>query len=165
MRNLLLTDGGKMKNIVLTRIDDRLLHGQVIVSWIPFLNIDEIVIVDDEYSSDEFMASLIKEASPDNIKVNVLSVNESAQYLNSENNDSKLLLLSRYVENIDKLLLLNVKISKVNIGGLGFCEGRKKYINAIHMSDLELDTLKNIAKKGIVVEVQMLPSDRAIILK
>lgn len=153
-----------MKNIVLTRIDDRLLHGQVIVSWIPLLNIDEIVIVDDEYASDEFMANLIKEAAPDYIKVNVLSVNESAEYLNSGSNDTNLLLLSRYVENIEKLIKLNVIISKVNIGGLGFCEGRKKYVNAIHMSDLELDILKNIAEKGIAVEVQMLPRDKAIIL-
>jgi len=154
-----------MKNIVLTRIDDRLLHGQVIVSWIPFLNIDEIVIVDDEYASDEFMASLIKEAAPDYIEVKVLSIEKSAEYLNSGDAGTKLLLLSRYVENIEKLIELNVKIEKVNIGGLGSCEGRKKFVNAIHMSDAELDILKNIAGKGIAVEVQMLPRDRAIILK
>lgn len=151
-----------MKNIVLTRIDDRLLHGQVIVSWIPFLNIDEIVIVDDEYSSDEFMASLIKEAAPEYIKVDVLSVEKSVEYLKLEDFGTRVLVLSRYIENIEKLIELNITISKVNIGGLGFCEGRKKYINAIHMSDLELDILKNIAGKGIAVEVQMLPGDKTI---
>lgn len=151
-----------MKNIILTRIDDRLLHGQVVVSWIPFLKIDEILIVDDEYASDEFMASLIKEAAPDYIKVHVLTVDESAEYLKFEDDDTRVLVLSRFVENIDKLIALNVKISKVNIGGLGFFEGRKKYINTIHMSDLELDILKNIARKGITVEVQMLPRDKAI---
>ena len=154
-----------MKNIVLTRIDDRLLHGQVIVSWIPFLNIDEIVIVDDEYASDEFMASLIKEAAPEYIKVDVLSVEKSSEFLKSDDSGTRVLVLSRYVENIEKLINLNTKINRVNIGGLGFCEGRKKYINAIHMSDLEMDILKNIAEKGIAVEVQMLPSDKAIILK
>jgi PTS system mannose-specific IIB component len=164
MRNLQQINGGKMKNIVLTRIDDRLLHGQVIVSWIPFLKIDEIVIVDDEYASDEFMSTLMKEAAPDYIKVNVLSVNESAEYLNSGQDDTNLLLISRYVENIEKLINLNVRISKVNIGGLGFCEGRKKYLNAIHMSELELNILKNISEKGIAVEVQMLPRDKVIIL-
>lgn len=162
MINLQLTDGGKMKNIILTRIDDRLLHGQVVVSWIPFLKIDEILIVDDEYASDEFMASLIKEAAPDYIKVHVLTVDKSAEYLKFEDDDTRVLVLSRFVENIDKLIALNVKISKVNIGGLGFFEGRKKYINTIHMSDLELDILKNIARKGITVEVQMLPRDKAI---
>lgn len=154
-----------MKNIVLTRIDDRLLHGQVIVSWIPFLNIDEIVIVDDEYASDEFMASLIKDAAPEYIAVHVLSVEKSAEYLKSEDYGTRVLVLSRYIENIEKLIELNTKISKVNIGGLGFCDGRKKYLNAIHMSDLELNILKNISKKEILVEVQMLPKDKAIKLQ
>jgi len=154
-----------MKNIVLTRIDDRLLHGQVIVSWIPFLKIDEIIIVDDEYAADEFMANLIMEAAPECINVNVLSVEKSAEYFNLENNGTRVLLLSRNVENIEKLVELNVLINKVNIGGLGFYEGRKKYVNAIHMSDLELDILKKISGKGIAVEIQMLPGDKAIIVE
>jgi len=151
-----------MKNIVLTRIDDRLLHGQVIVSWIPFLKIDEIVIVDDEYSKDEFMSSLIKEAAPEFIAVNVLSVEKSAEYLFLENKGTRVLLLSRNIENISKLIELNVPINGINIGGLGYFEGRKKYVNAIHMSETELNMLKKISEKGIKVEIQMLPNDKAI---
>jgi len=54
------------------------------------LNIDEIVIVDDEYASDEFMDNLIKEAAPDYIKVKVLSIEKSAEYLNSGDEGTKL---------------------------------------------------------------------------
>lgn len=151
-----------MKNIVLTRIDDRLLHGQVIVSWIPFLNIDEIIIVDDEYSSDDFMSSLIKEASPEHLIVNVFSVEKSKGYLESGDSKDRVLILSRHIENIVRLIELDVHIDKVNIGGLGFCEGRKKFINAIYLSDEELDLLKNISSMGIQVEVQMLPKDKGI---
>lgn len=154
-----------MKNIVLTRIDDRLLHGQVVVSWIPFLKIDEIVIVDEEYAADEFMASLITEAAPESINIKVLSVEKAAEYLNLDNKDTRVLLLCRNVENIEKLLDLNVPIKKVNVGGLGYLEGRKKYINAIHMSELELEILKKISSKGTVVEIQMLPNDKAIIIE
>jgi mannose/fructose/N-acetylgalactosamine-specific phosphotransferase system component IIB len=149
-----------MKNIVLTRIDDRLLHGQVVVSWIPSLKINEVLIVDDEYAKDDFMSSLIKESSPNNITVNVMSVENSAEYLNLDDNKNNLLILSRNVENIYKLIELNVKVSTVNVGGLGYSEGRKKIINSIHMSDSELEILKKIELKGISVEIQMLPSDK-----
>ncbi len=149
-----------MKNIVLTRIDDRLLHGQVVVSWIPSLKINEVLIVDDEYSKDDFMSSLIKESSPNDITVNVMSIEKSAEYLNLDNNRNNLLILSRNVENIYKLIELNVKVSTVNVGGLGYSEGRKKIINSIHMSDSELEILKKIELKGISVEIQMLPSDK-----
>ncbi len=154
-----------MKNIVLTRIDDRLLHGQVVVSWIPILKIDEIVIVDDEYAADDFMSTLIKEAAPESINISVLSVQEAAEYLRSEDKGTRLLLLSRKVENIESLIELNTPIQKINIGGLGYFEGRKKYVNAIHLSEHELEILKRIAVKGIKVEIQMLPGDKAVIIE
>lgn len=151
-----------MKNIVLTRIDDRLLHGQVIVSWIPFINIEEIIIVDDEYAGDDFMSSLIKESSPEHLSVNVLTIEESKKFLESGDDKSRILILSRYIENIAKLIELGIKINKINIGGLGFHNGRKKFVNAIHLSDSEIDILKSISAKGIEVEVQMLPKDKII---
>lgn len=151
-----------MKNIVLTRIDDRLLHGQVIVSWIPFFNIEEIVIVDDEYASDDFMSSLIKEASPEHLNVNVLTIEESKKFLESGDDKTRILILSRYIENIAKLIELGIKINKINIGGLGFHNGRKKFVNAIHLSDSEIELLKIISAKGIEVEIQMLPKDKII---
>ena len=49
-----------MKKIALIRVDDRLMHGQVVVSWIPYLKVDEVLIIDDEYATDEFMTLLIK---------------------------------------------------------------------------------------------------------
>lgn len=154
-----------MKNILLTRIDDRLLHGQVIVSWIPYLKADEILIVDDEYSKDEFMSTLIKEAAPDNVKVDVLSVEDSKNYLNLKDEGSRLFILSRYIENVDKLIKLGIKINKLNIGGISNSHNRTKYKNAIHLSENELNMLKRMSEKGIRVEVQMLPNDKAIIIE
>jgi len=134
------------------------------VSWIPYLKVEEVLIVDDEYAKDEFMTALIREASPEGISVKVLTIDKSAEYLKRDDNGVKILILSRFIESIDKLINLNIEIKKVNIGGLGFCEGRKKHVNAIHMSEQELDILNKIAKKGIAVEIQMLPKDKAIIL-
>jgi len=150
-----------MKNIVLTRIDDRLLHGQVVVSWIPYLKTNEIVIVDDEYANDAFMATIIKDAAPGNIAVHVLTVKESADYLKNDDDGSRILILSRYIENIAELIELNAPITKVNIGGLGNTPGRKRFLNSIHLSDDELNILKNLKKKNIEVEIKMLPNDKA----
>lgn len=162
MRSSPQTNGGIMKNIVLTRIDDRLLHGQVVVSWIPYLKTNEIVIVDDEYAKDYFMATLIKDAAPENIVVHVLSVVEAAEYLIKNDDGSRILILSRYIENIAKLIELNVPINKLNIGGLGNAPGRKRYLNSIHLSDEEINILKEIANKNVAVEIKMLPKDKAL---
>ncbi|MFA9422951.1 MAG: PTS sugar transporter subunit IIB [Sedimentibacter sp.] len=149
-----------MKNIVLTRIDDRLIHGQVVVSWIPFTKANEIIIIDKEYVNDAFMIRLIKQAAPENIVVHVFSVSDAADYLKQSDDGSRILILSRYIENIDELIKLNIPIEKLNIGGLGSALGRKKYLNSIHLSEKELSILKEFTHKNIVVEIKMLPNDK-----
>lgn len=149
-----------MKNIILTRIDDRLLHGQVIVSWIPYLNVNEVLIVDDEYSKDDFMTSLYKSAAPEHINVNILSVVGALEYLLDNSNNRRILVLLKNIENLERLIDSKVGINKVNLGGLGNAVGRKQYHNSLFLSEKEYETIKNIEKKGIEIEIKMLPKDK-----
>jgi len=151
-----------MKN-VFVRIDDRLLHGQVVISWIPYLKADEVVIADDEYANDEFMIELIKSSGPEGVKVHVKTIDKTAAFL-SDDNQSKILVLLRSIEGIKKLIK-KTKISSINIGGVGAAQGRKRYYNSIHLSDDELNILKDIANDNIYVEIRILPKDKAIIIK
>jgi PTS system mannose-specific IIB component len=162
MRSSLQTNGGIMKNVVLARIDDRLLHGQVVVSWIPFIKANEVVIVDNEYAEDEFMWELIKHAAPENIKVNLFDVAGAADYLKGSDDGSRILILSRCVENINELINQDVDIKCVNVGGLGNVKGRERYLNSIHLSSQEIEILKSISKKNIAVEIKMLPNDKTV---
>jgi len=152
-----------MKNIVLTRIDDRLMHGQIIVSWIPYLKADEVVIIDDEYASDEFMTLLIKNAAPDNIKVHVFACSNAADYLNEDDAGSRILILLKNIEYIKKLLESNVKLNKINLGNLGSSPERKKYYNSVHLSHDEFKLLKEISKQT-EIEIKMLPGDKSLTL-
>lgn len=153
-----------MKNIVLARIDDRLMHGQIVVSWIPYLKADEVIIIDDEYASDEFMTLLIKNAAPDNVKVHVFACNNAADYLKEDDEGSRILILLKNVEYIKRLLESNIKLSKINLGNLGSSPERKKYYNSVHLSDDELSLLKEISKQT-EVEIKMLPNDKSLMLE
>jgi len=148
---------------IFVRIDDRLLHGQVVISWIPYLKADEVVIADDEYANDEFMSELIKSSGPEGVIVHVKTIDETAAYL-SDDNQNKILVLLRSIEGIKKLIK-KTKISSINIGGVGAAQGRKRYYNSIHLSDDELNILNDIANDNIYVEIRILPKDKAIIIK
>ena len=150
-----------MKNNVFIRIDDRLLHGQVVVSWIPYLKANEVVIADDEYANDEFMCKLIKSSEPEGVLVHVKTIDETAAFLKEEDKGNNILILLRTIEGI-KRLSDNVKVSYINIGGVGAAEGRKRYYNSIHLSDDELDIIKELVNKNIKVEIRMLPKDKAV---
>ncbi|HPW99458.1 MAG TPA: PTS sugar transporter subunit IIB [Sedimentibacter sp.] len=145
------------------RIDDRLLHGQVVVSWIPYLKATDVVIADDEYANDEFMRELIMSSSPEGVNVYIKTISETADFLkvDSENN---VLVLLRTIEGL-KELLKRVKIKNINIGGIGAAKGRKRYYNSIHLSDHELNILKDMAKENVNVEVRILPRDKALVIR
>lgn len=153
----------EMKNRVFIRVDDRLLHGQVVVSWIPYLNANEVVIADDEYANDEFMCELIKSSAPEGIEIHVKTIDETAEFLHEENKGRNILILLRSIEGI-KNLSEKTKVSNINIGGVGALSGRKRYYNSIHFSDDELNILKDMAKRNINVEIRMLPNDKAVLI-
>lgn len=150
-----------MKNIILTRIDDRLMHGQIVVSWIPYLKADEVIIIDDEYAADEFMTLLIKNAAPDNVKVHIFACDKAADYLKKDDEGSRILILLKNIEYIKRLLDSNVKLNKINLGNLGSSAARKKYYNSVHLSDDELNLLNEISKQA-EVEIKMLPNDKSV---
>lgn len=150
-----------MKNIVLTRIDERLLHGQVVVSWIPFIKADEVIIVDDEYANDDFMSLLIKNAAPGNVKINVFTVHNAADYLKGEDEGTRILILLKNPEHIRDLINQGVKLNIINVGNLGSSPERKKYYNTVYLSDNELNLLKQAAKQTEVV-IKMLPNDKGM---
>lgn len=152
-----------MKKVVLLRIDDRLLHGQVVVSWIHFLKVNEVIITDDEYARDEFMCQLIEASAPENIAVQVLTVYDTVSYLMGEDEGSRILILCKNIETV-KNLVEKVEIDTINLGGLGAAQGRKRFHNSIHLSDEEINILKDIARKNVNVEVKMLPKDKAVVI-
>ncbi|QSX06971.1 PTS sugar transporter subunit IIB [Sedimentibacter sp. zth1] len=154
-----------MKNVILARIDDRLLHGQVVVSWIPKLNVNEVLVIDDESAQDEFLKELIKATAPDNILVNILTINESISYLSEQTNGEKILILTKKISNLCILINNNIDINRINLGGLGFNNDRTRYLNFISLNDEEKNLLIELDKsKKCSLEIQMVPNDKKYIL-
>ena len=151
-----------MKKIFL-RIDDRLLHGQVVVSWIPYLKAKKVVIADDEYANDEFMKELIKSSSPEGVNADIKTIDEAAEFLKLDNENTVLVLL-KSIEGL-KELVNKAKIKSINVGGLGAAKGRKRYYNSIHLSDEELNILKDMANDNVDVEIRILPKDKPIVIR
>ena len=76
-----------MKNIVLARVDDRLIHGEVVSVWTPSLQVNRIIIVDDEVAADEFNKRVIKALAPNGVKCNVYTTDRGADILQRDPKD------------------------------------------------------------------------------
>ena len=82
-----------MRNIVLTRIDDRLIHGQVVTAWIKQYPINRILIIDDELSQNRLMQRIYKAAAPMGIEVLIQACTQAIDFLKEEGEKGENLLI------------------------------------------------------------------------
>jgi len=149
-----------MLNIVLTRIDDRLIHGQVMTSWVQFTRANRIVIVDDGVAKDKFIASVISMSVPSGIKLNICDIESGAELLKGEPNEKdKVIVLCKYPETVYALLEKGVVIKELNVGGMGASAGRKKLYKNISASKEEIEIYKKIMSKDVKVSIRIIPDD------
>src|SRR5258708_35111729 len=104
--------------IKLTRVDDRLLHGQVALTWTPALGADCILIANDKVAKDEFIKMTLGLAKPAGVKLLVKSLNEAAAFLNDERSGNmKVLLIINSVKDAWEMAGTVPGITSVNFGG------------------------------------------------
>lgn len=145
------------------RIDDRLIHGQIVTAWIKDSGANSIVVADELASKDATQKMLLQFATPKAIKLVVENLDNALKHLN-ETNDQVLLLVRNATaalylfENGLKVETLNVgNISNSNKGGV-----RKSILPYIHLGQEDVESLTKINEMGINLDVRAVPSDRSI---
>ena len=146
--------------IELVRIDDRLIHGQVVMAWSKAVSVKHIVVIDDKVATDIIRKMLLETVAPPGVKVSVLNVAQGIEALTvNKFGDEKLLLLFTNPSTILTLVEGGIKFSKVNIGGMSFSQGKTQLTKAVSLDDTDKNAFKELHKHGIVLEIQILPND------
>lgn len=153
-----------MSNIVLTRIDDRLIHGQVMTSWLNYTSATKIMVVDDKSAEDPFLKTVLKNAVPKNVGLGVFTAEKAAARLTGKGfaPADRVIILVKYPATLVKMMELGVKFEKVNIGGMGAAKNREKFYKNISASEEEKAMLKQIIDSGCKVEIQIIAEDAAV---
>lgn len=151
-----------MLNIVLTRIDDRLIHGQVATAWSKVTNANRIIVVDDEVAKDSFMNLVLKSAAPSSLSVDVLTVEDASKLINSDDTGEKVIVLVKTPLTVVALLDAGVDIKKLNLGGMGARKGRKQLYKNISISEEERNAFRDLINRGVNVFLQIVPDAKQI---
>ena len=146
--------------VTLLRIDDRLIHGQVVEGWVPFLKVDLVVVAADAAASDEIQTALMKMALPASIGLLVAPVAEAAVALKSPQlaARSALVLVPGPAEAL-ALVEKGVNVDRVNVGGLHHTVGKVQLGRALFLDEKDRLALKALAAKGVRLEGRALPAD------
>ena len=150
-----------MRNIVFTRIDDRLIHGQVMTAWVHETKANEIVIIDNEVAQDDFLKMIMTSSAPAGIKVLIMSEETAIDYLTQEADGNKLIVLAKNPAVIKNIIAGGVKIDKLNVGGMGARKDRSQLYRNISVSDDERSCFKEIMQGGTSVYVQVIPEEKS----
>jgi mannose/fructose/N-acetylgalactosamine-specific phosphotransferase system component IIB len=151
--------------IVLFRVDDRLIHGQVVLGWGSVLRPDRIIVADDRVAANEWERDLYAAAAPPEMKVSILGLTEAASQIKAGIFDAeKVFLLVKRPQSVLSLMDLGLPVSEVNVGGIHYREGREKIIENVYIDAAERSVMRELAKRGVTLDGRALPSSRAVTL-
>lgn len=152
--------------IVLTRIDDRLIHGQVVEGWVNFLKATLILVADDRVASNALQRSIMEISVPQGLKVFIGTVEDICSRLHSTalGNERAILLFSTPAD-VVLALERGLDCQALNIGGMRYLPGKRKLINVVAVDDKDLSSLRAISARGIKVEIQPVPTQKPLSLE
>lgn len=149
-----------MAEIVLCRVDSRLIHGQVMTKWVNQSEANKIVVVSDELAADEFMLQIYLMAAPAGVKVECYGIEETIKKWNENKFDTgRVLLLLPNLASMKTIYENGITVPQIQVGGLGGAPNRKVVFQNITLDDADVEVLKFLKDSGADIIFQTIPED------
>lgn len=147
-------------NILLTRIDNRLVHGQVGVTWTSTIGANLLIVVDDEVANDDIQQKLMGiTADTYGFGIRFFSIEKTIAIIAKAAPHQKIFLICRTPAIVRKLIEGGLSLQDVNVGNMHFSEGKKQISSKVYVDDSDLDDLRFIKRSGINLFIQDVPGD------
>lgn len=149
-----------MDNLKLTRIDFRLIHGQVMTRWAKKYDTEAIVVIDDRSASSALLKKILLGAAPAGIEVTVESVESAAaKWKAGEFPTKSLIILFKNTDTALRACKAGIAYPSLQVGGIEGAGDKKNVYKNVVMSKLEAEQLKEISDTGVNVFLQPIPED------
>lgn len=150
--------------IVLLRVDERLIHGQVVVGWGTRLHPDRIIVVDDELAASVWEQELYSLGLPESCSAGFETVADARAHLAGWIEDTRrMMVLTRDLTTMRRLAEAGGLAGReVNIGGIHHATGRDRVLPYVFLGPIEREEIHRLIDAGALVVAQDLPSARAV---
>jgi mannose/fructose/N-acetylgalactosamine-specific phosphotransferase system component IIB len=146
--------------LVLTRIDDRLLHAQVALGWVGALSPDVVLVADDLMAVEQDYVPLLRMGLPPEVELVVAGVDESVRILKESSSDKKkCILLVRTPAEALRIVEAGISVSEINVGGMHFAEGKRRLLHYVYVDDADVRTLRKLSSTGMSLTAQDVPGN------
>ena len=149
-------------SIVLARIDDRFIHGQVTVGWSQKLRPDRIVLCNDEIAADAWQTRVYRSSVPPHIAVNVMAGSGAPASLAALPPGERTILLAGSPADMYYLLVQGLPLEEVNVGGMHWTKGKQELLTYIYVDRTDLDVFRSFLEKGVRLSARQVPGGREV---
>lgn len=148
------------------RIDNRLVHGQVIETWLPYLNAHELVVINDALASDALQQQIMQLAIPERVHVRFIPLSQAkAAYNDLESRGVPALYLVANCRDAFALHKEGVHIAVLNIGNVHYEPGKQQICPHIALSEDDKTCLRHLAERGVSLDFRCVPTEPPLMEK
>ncbi|HCQ7474101.1 TPA: PTS N-acetylgalactosamine transporter subunit IIB [Klebsiella michiganensis] len=151
-----------MPNIVLSRIDERLIHGQVGVQWVGFAGANLVLVANDEVAEDTVQQNLMVMVLAEGIAVRFWSLQKTIDNIHRAADRQKILLVCRTPTDFLKLVEGGVPVTRINVGNMHYAEGKKQIAKTVSVDANDISAFNGLKASGVECFVQGVPTEPAL---
>lgn len=146
------------------RIDNRLVHGQVVEGWLPYLNARVLVVVNDNLAIDELQQQIMSLAIPERIRVRFIPLSQAKTVHDElEAKGRAALFLFANCQDVRRLIEQGVRINLLNIGNMHYGRGKKQVCSHVALSEDDQSCLETMRKQGVRLDFRCVPGDNPVV--
>ena len=146
-----------MPNIVLTRIDNRLVHGQVATQWCGSIGANLILVANDEVAGNKLRQGLMDMAAPSYAAMRYWTIEKTISTIHKASDKQLIFIVAENPTDVLKLVEGGVPIKKVNIGNMHMAEGKRQVATSVAVDDADVAAFKELQDLGCELEIKRVP--------
>lgn len=143
------------------RIDSRLIHGQVVEAWLPFLKVGRVVVADDEASDSPLMRAAMGLAVPSDVEVDIARLDD-VPFARLAQDGVRTLVLLRDLPALLRARGRGLPVRHLNLGNVHHGPGRRQVSASVYLTGEDLEELRGLESSGVELEARGVPTDRPI---
>ncbi len=150
-----------MANIVLTRIDNRLIHGQVATQWSGNIGANLLLVANDEVAGNDMRKGLMDMAAPSYAQTRYWTIQKTIDTIHKASDKQKIFLICENPQDVLRLVEGGVPVKKLNIGNMHMSEGKRQVAGSVAVDDADIAAFKRLQELGVELEIRRVPQESA----
>ncbi len=146
-----------MPDIVLTRIDARLIHGQVATQWCGSVGANLLLVANDDVAVNEMRQGLMNMAAPAYAQTRFFSIEKTCAIISKASSQQHIAIICDCPQDVLRLVEGGVPIKKVNIGNMHMAEGKRQVATSVAVNDDDVACFKKLQDLGVELEIRRVP--------